>query len=70
MLGTCLPITLDERHPALYVELQYGHFMGQVSWRALSNIPGDQMRDQLINWLKNHADVVENQDDPTTVRCE
>ena len=48
---------------------EYGYFMGQVSWRAFSNIPGDQMRGQLINWLKNHAGVVGKQDDPTTVCC-
>ena len=62
--------TLEERHPALYVEFQRGHFMGQKSRRAFSNIPRDQMHEQLIDWLKNHAGVIENLDDPSTVRGE
>ena len=59
--------TLKERHSALYVEFQRGHFMGQKSRQAFSNIPSDQMHEQLINWLKNHAGVVEILDDPSTV---
>ena len=62
--------TLEERHPALYVKFKRGHFMGQKSRRAFSNIPRDQMHEQLIDWLKNHADVIENLDDPSTVHCE
>ena len=58
---------LEGRHPALYVEFQRGHFMGQKSRRAFSNIPRDQMHEQLIEWLKNHAGVLENLDDPSTV---
>ena len=61
---------LEERHPALYVEFKRGHFIGQKSQRAFSNIPRDQMHEQLINWLKNHAGVLENLDDPSTVRRE
>ena len=37
---------------------------------AFSNIPRDQMHEQLIDWLKNHAGVIENLDDPITVRRE
>ena len=59
--------TLEERHPALYVEFQRYHFMGQKSWRAFSNIPCDQMHEQRIDWLKNHTGVIENLDDPSTV---
>ena len=59
--------TLEERHPALYVEFQRGHFMGQKSQRAFSNIPCDQMHEQLIDWLKNHAGVIENLDGRSTV---
>ena len=62
--------TLEEKHPALFVEFQKGHFMGQKSRRAFSKIPHDQMHEQLIDWLKNHAGVIENLDDPTTVRRE
>lgn len=59
--------TLEEKHPALFVEFQKGHFMGQKSRRAFSKILHDQMHEQLIDWLKNHAGVIENLDDPTTV---
>ena len=62
--------TLEERHPALYVEFQRGHFMGQKSRRAFTNIPRDQMHKQLIDWLKNHAGVIENLDESSTVRLE
>ena len=58
---------LEELHPVLYVEFQRCHFMGQKSWRAFSNIPRDQMHEQLIDCLKNHAGVIENLDDPSTV---
>ena len=44
--------------------------MGQKSRRVFSNIPHDQMHEQLIDWLKNHASVIENLDDPSTVRPE
>ena len=63
-------VTLEERHPALFVEFKRGHFMGQKSKRAFSNIPKDQMHEQLIDWLKNYAGVVENFDDPSTIRRE
>ena len=63
-------VTLEERHPALFVEFKRGHFMGQKSKRAFSNIPRDQMHEQLIDWLKNYAGVVENLDDPSTIRRE
>ena len=46
---------LEERHPALYIEFQRGHFIGQKSQRAFSNIPRDQMHEQLIDCLKNNA---------------
>ena len=59
--------TLEEKHPALFVEFQKGHFMGQKSMRAFSKIPHDQMHEQLIDWLKNHGGVLENLDDPATV---
>lgn len=62
--------TIEELHPALYVEFKSGHFMGQKSRRAFSKIPHDQMHEQLIDWLKNHAGVIENLDDPCTVRRE
>ena len=62
--------TLEERHPDLFEEFQRGHFMGQKSRRAFSCIPLDQMHEQLIDWLKNHAGVIENLDDPSTVRRE
>ena len=62
--------TLEEKHPALYSEFARGHFVGQKSKRAFSNIPKDQMHEQLIDWLKNHAGVIENLDDPSTVRRE
>jgi len=63
--------TLEERHPALYVEFKcHGHFMGQKTRRAFSWIPRDQMHEQLIDWLKNLAGVIENLDDPRTVRRE
>ena len=41
--------------------------MCQKSRRAFSNIPRAQMHEQLIDWLKNHADVIEILDDPSTV---
>lgn len=63
-------VTLEERHPALYTEFQSGHFMGQKTARAFSQIPLDQMHEQLIDWLKNLAGVIENLDDPRTVRRE
>jgi len=62
--------TLEVKHPALYGEFKEGHFMGQRSRRAFSNIPRDQMHEQLIDWLKNHAGVIQNPDDPCTVRRE
>ena len=62
--------TLEEMHPAVYVEFQSGLFVGQKSMRAFSRIPHDQMHEQLIDWLKNHAGVIENLDDPATVRRE
>ena len=62
--------TLEERHPALYVEFQRGHFMDQKSRRAFSNIPRDQMPEQLIHLLKNHAGVIQHLEDPSTVRLE
>ena len=52
--------TLEEKHPALYVEFKNGNFMGQKSRRAFSKIPHDQMHEQLIDWLKNHAGVIQN----------
>ena len=51
--------TLEEKHPAMFVEFQKGHFMGQKSMPAFSNIPHDQMHEQLIDWLKNHGGVLE-----------
>ena len=33
--------TLEVKHPALYGEFKEGHFMGQRSRRAFSNIPRD-----------------------------
>ena len=62
--------TLEVQHPALYQEFKRGHFVGQKSRRAFSSIPRDQMHEQMIDWLKNHAGVIENLDDPTTVRRE
>ena len=63
--------TLEEHHPALYVEFKcHGHFMGQKTRKAFSRIPHDQMHEQLIDWLKNLAGVIENLDDPQTVRRE
>lgn len=62
--------TLEEKHPVLFVEFQKRYFMGQKSRRAYSKIPHDQMHEKLIDWLKNHAGVMENLDDPTTVRRE
>ena len=44
--------------------------MGQKSRRAFSNIPRDQMHEQLIDCLKNQPGVIENLDDPSTVRHE
>lgn len=38
--------------------------------QAFSKIPHDQMHEQLIDWLKNHGGVIENLDDPDTVRQE
>ena len=61
---------LEEKHPGLYAEFKEGHFMGQKSRRAFSNILRDQMHEQLINWFKNHAGVIQNLDDPCTVCCE
>ena len=63
-------VTLEERHPAIYVEFKNGNFMGQKSQRSFSMIPRDQMHEQLIDWLKNSAGVMENLDDPHTVRRE
>ena len=63
-------VTLQERHSALYVEFKRGNFVGQKSKRAFSNIPRDQMHEQLIGWLKNNACVIENLDDTSTVRRE
>ena len=63
-------VTLETQHPALYQEFKRGNFVGQRSRRAFSCIPRDQMHEQLIDWLKNHAGVIENLDDPTTVRRE
>ena len=63
-------VTWEERHPAIYVEFQNGNIMGQKSQRSFSMIPRDQMHEQLIDWLKNSAGVMENLDDPRTVRRE
>ena len=63
-------VTLETQHPALYQEFKRGNFVGQKSRKAFSCIPRDQMHEQLIDWLKNHAGVIENLDDPTTVRRE
>ena len=63
-------VTLEECHPALFVEFQRGHFVGQKSKRAFSCIPHGQMYEQLIDWLKNDAGVIENLDDPNTIRRE
>ena len=62
--------TLEERHPAFYVKFLCGHFMGQKSGRAFSNIQRDQMHEQLIDWLKNYAEFIESLDDPRSVRRE
>lgn len=62
--------TLEEKHPGLFTEFSSGHFMGQLSMRAFSKVPLDQMHEQLIDWLKNEAGVMENLDDPRTVRRE
>ena len=62
--------TLEERHPALFVEFMSGHFMGQKSKRAFSMLPLDQMHEQLNDWLKNEAGTIGNLDDPRTVRRE
>lgn len=62
--------TLEERHPAVFVEFMDGHFVGQKSQRAFSMIPLDQMHEQLNDWLKNDAGVIGNLDDPCTVRRE
>lgn len=62
--------TLEEQHPALFVEFQSGHFMGQKSRRVFSKILHDQMHEQLIDWLKNHGGTIDNLDDPATVRRE
>lgn len=62
--------TLEERHPALFVAFQAGHFMGQKSGRAFSMLPLDQMHEQLNDWLKNEAGTIGNLDDPRTVRRE
>ena len=63
-------MTLKVQHPAVYEEFKCGRFVGQKTRRAFSSIPRDQMHEQLIDWLKNHAGVIENLDDPTTVRRE
>ena len=44
--------------------------MGQKTKRAFSMIPRDQMHEQLIDWLKNHAGAIENLDDRRTMRRE
>ena len=44
--------------------------MNQKSRRGFSKIPHDQMHEHLIDWLKNHAGVIQNLDDPSTVRRE
>lgn len=62
--------TLEETHPAVFVEFQKGAFVGQKSMRAFSKIPLDQIHEQLIDWLKNHGGVIESLDDPATVRRE
>lgn len=63
-------VTLEERHPALFVEFMAGRFMGQKSKRVFSMLPFDQMHEQLIDWLKNEAGIIGNLDDPRTVRRE
>ena len=60
-------ITLQEKHPSVYEQFKNGNFVGQKSKRAFSSIPRDQMHEQLIDWLKNDAGVIENLDDPKTV---
>ena len=71
--GRNLPIhlrdmaALEEKHSALFAEFQKGHFMGQKSKCVFSKIPHDQIHEQLIDWLKNHAGVIGNLDNPATV---
>lgn len=62
--------TLQEQHPALYIEYLQGHFVGQKTDRAFSRLPLDQMHEQMNDWLKNEAGIIGNLDDPRTVRRE
>ena len=62
--------TLEEKHSALFAEFQKSHFMDQKSKRVFSKIPHDQIREQLIDWLKNHAGVIGNLDNTATVCTE
>lgn len=63
-------VSLETLHPDVYQEFLKGHFMGQKSKHAFSMMPRDQMHEQMINWLKNHAGVIENLDSPHTMRRE
>jgi hypothetical protein len=62
--------TLEERHPAVFVEFSEGKFLGQKSSRRLSTLPLDQVHKQINDYLKNEAGVIGNLDDPRTVRRE
>ena len=62
--------TLEERHPALFVEFVEGKFVGQKTDRKFSKLPLDQMHEQLNDYLKNESGTVGNLDDPRTVRRE
>ena len=41
-----------------------------TSWVKCHNEHSQIMHEQLSDWLKNHAGVIENLDDPSTVRHE
>ena len=57
----------EEWPPAQYVKFQCGNFMCLKSRAILRD---DQLCKQLIDWLKNHAGVIESLHNPSTVHHE
>ena len=62
--------TLQERHPAVFNELERGCFVGQKSRRPFSKMPLDQMQEQIIDILKaDGTGIIGKTEDPATLRC-
>ncbi len=62
---------LKVQHRYLYDEFaKNGTFMGQKRKKAFSKIPIDQCTEHMVCWLKQESAVIDNLDNPMTIRCE